>query len=100
MSITTPTVPARRPHQRPMNTEIAALDLGSVGGVREAIALFARRMLEAAAIGHDRDQRTHAATVQALNALLLDMLNTSCPVCQGKGTLDHAACPNTSAHRS
>ncbi|WP_405749282.1 hypothetical protein OG232_04230 [Streptomyces sp. NBC_01411] len=100
MSNTTPTVPARRPHQRPVNTEIAALDLGSVGGIREAIDLFAHRMLEAAAIGHDRDQRTHAATVQALNTLLLDMLNTSCPVCRGKGSLDHDARPNTAAHRS
>ncbi|MFE0138490.1 hypothetical protein ACFWY6_44180 [Streptomyces sp. NPDC059037] len=100
MSTTTPTVHARRPRQQPVDTEIAALDLGSVGGIREAIDLFARRMLKAAAIGHDRDQRTHAATVQALNALLLDMLNTRCPVCRGKGTLDHAACPNTAAHSS
>ncbi|MFD4245807.1 hypothetical protein ACFWP3_30070 [Streptomyces sp. NPDC058525] len=100
MSISTPTVSARRPHQRHVDTEIATLELGSVGGVREAINLFARRMLSAAAIGHDRDQRTHAATVQALNALLLDMLNTYCSVCRGNGTLDHAACPNTAAHRS
>ncbi|MDX3020025.1 hypothetical protein [Streptomyces acidiscabies] len=100
MSITTPTVPARRPDQRLVDTEIAALDPGSVGGVRKAIYLFTRKMLEAAAIGHDRDQRTHAVTVQALDALLLDMLSTHCPACQGKGTPDHAACPNTSAHRS
>ncbi|MFF4410147.1 hypothetical protein [Streptomyces sp. NPDC001404] len=100
MSNTTPSFRTRRSHQQPVNTEIAALDLGSVGGVREAIDLFARKMLEAAAIGHDRDQRTHAATVQALNTLLLDMLNTGCPVCRGKGTLDHAACPNTAAHHS
>ncbi|KOT47133.1 MULTISPECIES: hypothetical protein [Streptomyces] len=100
MSTITPTVPARRPRRRPVDTEITALHLGSVGGIRDAIDLFARRMLEAAAIGHDRDQRTHAATVQALNALLLDMLNTHCPVCQGKGTFDRTTCPNIAAHRS
>ncbi|MFJ7280644.1 hypothetical protein [Kitasatospora sp. NPDC098663] len=100
MSISTPTVPARRPHQRTVNTEITALDVGSVEGVREAIGLFARRMLEAAAIGHDRDQRTHAATIQALNALLLDMLNARCPDCRGTGTRDHDSCPNMAAHRS
>ncbi|MGW0899200.1 hypothetical protein ACWD0G_19810 [Streptomyces goshikiensis] len=100
MNTTMPSVPARRPHQRTANTRINALDLGRVEGVREAIDLFVSKMLKAAAIGHDRDQRTHAATVQALNALLLDMLNTSCPVCRGKGTLDHAVCPNTAAHRS
>ncbi|MFE5859777.1 hypothetical protein [Streptomyces virginiae] len=99
MSNTTPTVPARR-HQRPVDTEITALDLGSVGGVRDAIGLFTRRMLWAAAIGYDRDQRTHASTIQALNALLLDMLNTRCPACRGRGTLDHDACPNVAAHRS
>ncbi|MGW2986460.1 hypothetical protein [Streptomyces goshikiensis] len=100
MSAFTPTVPAHRPRQRTADIKIADLDLGSVEGVREAIDLFVRRMLKSAAIGHDRDQRTHAATVQALNTLLLDMLNTSCPVCRGKGTLDHAVCPNTAAHRS
>ncbi|MCM2392619.1 hypothetical protein [Streptomyces albipurpureus] len=100
MSASTPTISARRPHQRTASAEITALDLGSVEGVREAIALFARRMLEAAAIGHDRDQRTHAATVQALNVLLLDMLSTRCPDCRGRGTLDHDACPNMAAHRS
>ncbi|MFE7117043.1 hypothetical protein ACFU99_16690 [Streptomyces sp. NPDC057654] len=100
MSTTTSTVPAHRPHRRPVDTEIAALDLGSVGGVRDAIGLFARKMLKAAGIRHDRDQRTHAATVQALNALLLDMLNTRCPVCRGEGTSGHATCPNTAAHGS
>ncbi|MFD7661264.1 hypothetical protein [Streptomyces sp. NPDC059788] len=100
MSSTTSTVPAHRPRRRPLDTEIAALDLGSVGGVREAIDLFARKMLDAAAIRHDRDQRTHAVTVQALNALLLDMLNTRCTVCSGKGTSDGVTCPNTAAHRS
>lgn len=100
MSASTPTIPARRPHQRTVNAEIAALDVGSVEGVRGAIGLFARLMLEAAAIGHDRDQRTHAATVQALNALLLDMLNTRCLACRGRGTLDHDACPNMAARRS
>ncbi|NEA15419.1 hypothetical protein [Streptomyces halstedii] len=100
MSASTPTVLARRPHQRTASTEITALDLGSVEGIRRAIGLFVRRMLKAAAIGHDRDQRTHAATIQALNALLLDMLNTLCPDCRGGGTLDDAACPNMAAHRS
>ncbi|MFD4577410.1 hypothetical protein ACFWNK_34100 [Streptomyces sp. NPDC058417] len=100
MSASNPTVPARRPHQRTASAEITALDVGSVEGVRQAIGLFVRRMLRAAAIGHDRDQRTHAATVQALNVALLDMLNTSCHVCGGRGTLDHDACPNMAAHRS
>ncbi|MEW1548430.1 hypothetical protein [Streptomyces tsukubensis] len=100
MSASTPTVPARRPHQRTVDAEIAALDVDSVEGVREAIGLFVRRMLQAAVIGHDRDQRTHAVTTQALNALLLDMLNTSCPVCRGGGTFDDDACPNMVAHRS
>ncbi|MEU7156043.1 hypothetical protein AB0A98_06305 [Streptomyces chrestomyceticus] len=100
MSTATPSAPAHRPRRRPVDTEISSLDLGSAGGVREAIDLFARRMLEAAAIGHDRDQRTHAVTVQALNALLLDMLNTRCPLCSGKGTFDRDACPNAAAHRS
>ncbi|MBD0673988.1 hypothetical protein [Streptomyces sp. CBMA156] len=98
MSASTPTVPARRPHQRIVNTEITTLDVGSAEGVREAIGLFARRTLKDAAIGHDRDERTHAATIQALN-VLLDMLNTCCPACRGRGTLDDDACPNTAAHR-